>query len=373
VAHELAKQSLAGIGQSMAAELMIGKSLALENQVGGLVAADLERMKKIAAGCSSIHWTQPLLEAERERWAQIAEITNPCRGIAESLKIPTPTFASITADSAKAILEATLQHTTGLQQLAEEMSRVAFSATEAIHSSYLPFRIHALPASPTTEPSPLRARSKHSEAGHAQEPSIRSDSLLIPTPGNTSEINSKPDFPGEEARTQHLLNLLNRFLDSKEIPCDAREGLTSVIAWFKINQGRGCQVDGRKLNTLILAFLRDEHGLETPPEFQQLLSSGLLVPKHRTPNEPPELEPEIYTSTQLAKILTYNEASIRKLAGSVWKDGGGPQLLIRGTNWYVVGRGRADGGRGRGWSFQKKAGSIKPVVNYQGQSTNSIK
>ena len=53
------------------------------------------RLKGVAAGIDALQTMNPFLEAERDRWKQLAEIANPCKGVLEGLQMQ-----SIRLDSA---------------------------------------------------------------------------------------------------------------------------------------------------------------------------------------------------------------------------------------------------------------------------------
>ncbi len=328
----------------------IGEMLASQAKIGELIAADFQALRDVAAGIDRLQTLQPLLEAERERCRRMAAIGLPHHQLLDSLKIPTPGIQAFAEARSAGIQQAAERHSQALIEAASAMSRSAVIRAQAMSSLQIPVRVHAYPVSPATRSVLGRATQENQE----NRPQNNTD--LIPSPERTHEAVTKPDLLiGDEARTQELLNLLNSFVESKEISGDVREGLTSAIAWFKLNQRRYRQIDGRKLNLLIHAFLRDQHGLETPPEFDQLISSGLLIPSRNGPVEMPELEPEIYTSKQVAEHTTYTDANIRRIAKKAWKRASGPARIQKGSVWWVVAPPESRyGGRRCGWQFQKQ-------------------
>lgn len=330
----------------------------IENEISRAYRTELQQLEQVAAGFSSLRALNPFLEAERERWKRLEEVASPHRQLLESMTSATSAIKSITAELNNTVLDAARRHSQMLQQAT---TSALASQAAGVSSLYIPARIHAVATSPAAQPAPRRGHSRPRGAGQPAERPRAKSSLLIPIPGRSSEVDLKSKNQTDAEQTRHLLSLLNRFLESEEISADAKEGLTGAIAWFKLNQGCLSPHDGRKLNTLIHVFLRDQQGLGTPPEFHQLLSSGLLIPKPSHLQAAPELEPRIYTSTELAKELNYNEASIRRKAKAAWIEGGGPQPLGRGSNLYVVGRSCPGGGRKCGWKYQKLrlAGSRK--------------
>jgi hypothetical protein len=67
------------------------------------------RLKGVAAGIDALQTMNPFLEAERDRWKQLAEIANPCKGVLEGLQMQ-----SIRLDSAALI------GTESLRRMAED-------------------------------------------------------------------------------------------------------------------------------------------------------------------------------------------------------------------------------------------------------------
>lgn len=332
----------------------IKRIVSSQAQIRDLLEGDFQRLKAIATGAGSLQATNPFVEAQRERYERLAELVNPSRQLLENLEVSTRAMRGMAEATARAMRQMTASHSQVLQRAALGINCEAARRAAAFNSLHIPARIHALPASAPPEPHPRQETSSGRASGDQPKPQLRNSSLLIPSPERENAVGTQREQLNEEARTQNLLSTLNRFVESKEISSDVKEGLTSIITWFKFNQHLSDSEEGRKLNILIKAFLRYQHGLGTPPEFHHLLSSGLLVPQSSEPPEIPELEPRIYTSKEVAKALNYNEASIRKLAGAAWKDGGEPKVLRKGSEWYVVGRGSSDGGRKCGWQFQKR-------------------
>ena len=66
-----------------------------------------------------------------------------------------------------------------------------------------------------------------------------------------------------------------------------------------------------------------------------------------------ELEPIIYATSQLAKLLRCDESKIRRQAQLAAKEGDLPQELPGIKGYFVVMKGNPKGGQGCGWRFKK--------------------
>jgi len=153
-----------------------------------------------------------------------------------------------------------------------------------------------------------------------------------------------------------LLARLSRFIQSKEIPSDAREVLNATRTLCRLNQNQLTSDNRLELDLIMQAFIGAQFGLPTSMGSRQQLSSGLLVPIPNNQDQvtTPELEPRIYTSKELAEQMSYDDATIRRKAADSWQEGAVPQPLKGSQNWYVVGRGNSQGGRRCGWKFQQR-------------------
>lgn len=312
---------------------------------------DRARLKAVLADLSGANAFNGVLEAERLRREQLSALVDPTRGLLDDLKARTKELQSLVDSQSEGLRRMAELGSSGVQQLAAELSIGKLSEL------YSPLRIHAAPLAPARADEPQ----SHGSATRAPEQKVLQhsarSSLLIPAPAKQENPCAIPNQNLDSAGTQQLLNHLSRFLESEEIPCDARVGLSGTIAWWKLNQGSLNPEHGRKLNTLLLAFLQQQLGLEASPAHHDLLSSGLLVPsssERDVPEVVPDLDPKIYGSKELAEILRYHEANIRRLAAAAWKKGPGPQPLKKDSEWYVVAApDSSEGGRGCGWKFQR--------------------
>ena len=174
---------------------------------------------------------------------------------------------------------------------------------------------------------------------------------------STPEAPEQPPGWLDDKLDDELLARLSRFIQSEEIPSEAREGLSAIRTWCQLNQNRLTSDNSLEFNLIVQAFMRAQLGLPTSMGSpHQQLSSGLLVPRlnNRDQATLPDLEPRIYTSKELAKQLSYDDATIRRKAADSWQEGAVPQPLKGSQNWYVVGRGNSQGGRRCGWKFQQR-------------------
>ena len=86
----------ASLGKALSSALgaNITRGLVADIRIEGLISADLQRLKGVAAGIDALQTMNPFLEAERDRWKQLAEIANPCKGVLEGLQMQSIRFDS---------------------------------------------------------------------------------------------------------------------------------------------------------------------------------------------------------------------------------------------------------------------------------------
>jgi len=335
-------------------EMQLGRHYAIENLVAQQVAADRERLQQITAGISATQQINPLREAERELQEQLKAILHPCRGLLEGLRMQTSGLkqvAEVSSASLRLVAEAcsprlpSLDIDLGLDAIRALGTVGDFSALGDLHG---PVRIHAVPRLPNpATPCPGRCR----EALPDGAPFSSSQEALERAPGLL-------DTGLESKNSQKLLEELIRFQRSDEIPSDAREGMSVLTAWWKLNRLRITPDQSLEFNRTVHGFIGAQLGLTTAPDRHHQLKSGLLVPWDESREQLPavELEPRIYTSLELSKILNYNDSTIRRQAETAWTKAGGlgPCPLRKASNWYVVEAAEDGGGKNRGWKFQKR-------------------
>lgn len=140
----------------------------------------------------------------------------------------------------------------------------------------------------------------------------------------------------------------------------ARDMLNGFQTCFKLYESRLRPDETTQFNLMGHAFLQAQLGLLTTGGIHPQLSSARIIPSPNNQHQvtAPDLEPEKFTSKELKDLLGYyDEATIRRKASESWVEGAGPQPLKGLMDWYVVGRGNSDGGRRRGWKFQKLKGA----------------
>lgn len=224
-----------------------------------------------------------------------------------------------------------------------------------ISSQKVPLQIHAVPLFPSRISSlPWSLPEDNGSHENCEQVPSASTSLLL---GSEAQEDHSTWLENNHADNNQrmLLERLKQFVEKEEIPCDARDGLGGILTWWKLNKSKLNQDKSRQFNLMVLGFLRGELGLSTTSGTHQKLSSGLIVPlpNNQAQGKPPDLEPRIYTSKELAEQLRYDEATIRRKAADSWKEGTEPQSLKGHLDWYVVGRGSSGGGRRCGWMFQR--------------------
>ncbi|QPN66533.1 hypothetical protein [Synechococcus sp. CBW1006] len=237
----------------------------------------------------------------------------------------------------------------GLNAIAPLGSIGNLGAVAALADLHAPARIHAVPRLPTQ----IVLRFERSrEAFRDRQP-------LSPIP----EAPSHPEPTGwlddslEDEGGRRVLEQLSRFVRSEEIPSDAREGMSLLITWWKLNEHQITSDQSLEFNRIVQSFIGAQLGLTTSSDRHKQFKSELLVPLGESHQKLPavQLDPRIYTSFELSKILNYNDSTIRRQAESAWTNGGGlgPCPLKMGSHWYVVEAAEDGGGKNRGWKFQQ--------------------
>jgi hypothetical protein len=315
------------------AEAIRAKALSADIKIANLISADQARFQRVA-GMRDLQGMNPLLEAERERRERIAEAgTEWLRRMAEACA---PRIAP-------------MEFGLGLNAIAALGSIGNLAAVAALADLHVPVRIHAVPRLPTQNVlCPGRSR----EAFLDRQP-------LSPIPEAPAhpEPTGWPEDSLEDEGGRRVLEQLSRFVRSEEIPSDAREGMSVLITWWKLNGHRITTDQSLEFNRVVQSFIGAQLGLITSSDHHKQLKSGLLVPLSESRQMLPavELDPRIYTSFELSKILNYSDSTIRRQAEAAWTKAGGlgPCPLRRGSNWYVVEAAEDGGGQKRGWKFQQ--------------------
>ena len=216
-----------------------------------------------------------------------------------------------------------------------------FSALGDLHG---PVRIHAVPRLPNpATPCPGRCR----EALPDGAPFPSSQEALERAPGLL-------DTGLESKNSQKLLEELIRFQRSDEIPSDAREGMSVLTAWWKLNRLRITPDQSLEFNRTVHGFIGAQLGLTTAPDRHQELKSGLLVPRSHRPLPAPDLASEVHSTQQLKKQLHVSTDTLKRHARKACKKGPLPQPLPDFPDWFVVEESDPQGGQNRGWKFQKR-------------------
>jgi hypothetical protein len=307
---------------------------------------------------TALQGMNPLLEAERERWKRLAEIAHPCKGLLEGLRMQTSGLdrAGLAAtESLRRMAEACVPRIApmeiglGLNAIADLGSIGNLAAVTALTDLHVPVRIHAVPRLPSLcAPRPGRCRE-----AFLGRPTLSP----VPESPSHSELTGWLEDGLDDEGGRLLLERLSRFVLSEEIPSDAREGMSVLIFWWKLNGHRISSDQSLEFNRVVQSLIGAQLGLSTASVHHKQLKSGLLVPlsESRQKLSAVELDPRIYTSLELSKILNYNDSTIRRQAETAWTKAGGlgPCPLRTGSNWYVVEAAEDGGGKKRGWKFQQ--------------------
>jgi len=333
---------------SSALETNFGRSLSADMQIGNLISSDLVRLQGVAAGISALQGISPLLEAERERRERLAEMLNPCRGLIEGLRSQTSGWERIAEAS-----------TASFRRLAETCSPrlpsmeigLGIDAIRSLGSLggvvgfadlHGEMRIHAVPLL-----APRFWRPQESE----QEESPPALWSPQPAPERSSGL---LDAGVDSEDSQRLLEELIRFQRSDEISSDAREGMSQLNTWWKLNRHRITPDQSLEFNRIVQGFIGSQLGLTAAPDGHQQLSSGLLLPQSQSKTPAPDLAPEVYTTKQLAALLPTTTDTLKRHARNVCRRGPLPQPLPDFPDWFVVEESDPQGGQKRGWKFQKR-------------------
>jgi hypothetical protein len=326
--------------------------------IGRVVSADLLRLQRLTVGITALQGMNPLLEADQERRERLAELLNPCRGALEALRMQTSGLERV-AEASNASLRrmaeacapriAPMEIGLGLNAIAALGSVGNLAAVTALADLHVPVRIHAVPRLPSqSAPRPGRCRETFLD---------RAPLSPVPeAPSHPQPTGWMEDDLGDEGG-RRVLEQLSRFVRSEEIPSDAREGMSVLITWWKLNGHRISSDQSLEFNRVVQSFIGAQLGLTIASDHHKQLNRGLLVPlsERRQKHPAVELDPRIYTSLDLSKILNYNDSTIRRQAETAWTKAGGlePCPLKRGSNWYVVEAAEDGGGQKRGWKFQR--------------------
>ena len=340
---------------SAALDTNFARGLTADIKIASLISADQARFQRVA-GMTALQGMNPLLEAERERRERIAELLNPCHGALEALHGQTSGLERIAeagTESLRRMAEACapriapMEFGLGLNAIAALGSIGNLAAVAALADLHVPVRIHALPRLPTQNAlCPGRSR----EAFPDRQP-------LSPIP----EAPAHPEPTGwledslEDEGGQRFLEQLSRFVRSEEIPSDAREGMDFLLALWKLKKTGLSKTERRRLHLTVVDFLRQQIGVLPPAGGLQQLASGLLVPHPHGKTPAPDLDPEIFTTQQLAKKLPSTTDTLKRHAKKACENGPLPQQMPAFPGWFVVAQSDPKGGQGCGWKFQQRS------------------
>jgi len=342
---------------SSALEMNVARGLTADIQIESLISADLHRLRGVAS-MTALQGMNPLLQAERERWKHLAEIAHPCKGLLEGLRMQTSGLdlaALARTESFRRMAEACVPRVAPMEiglglSAIEDMSSVGnLAAVTALADLHVPVRIHAVPRLPSRS-APLPGRCREA---FLDRPPL---SPVQETPSHSEPTGWLEDGLDDKGG-RRVLEQLSRFVRSEEIPSDAREGMSVLIAWWKLNGHRISSDQSLEFNLVVQSFIGAQLGLTTASGHHKQLMSRLLVPLSESRQKLPavKLDPRIYTTYELSKILNYNDSTIRRQAETAWKKAGGlgPCPLRSEPKWYVVEAAEDGGGKTRGWKFQQ--------------------
>jgi hypothetical protein len=323
--------------------MQLGRLFPSENLIGQMLAADRQRLKQITTGISATQTMNRLLEAEQERTERLLEAFHPCRGLFEVLRNQTSGLEQLAAASSRNL--ASLDIGLGIDVISSSETVGEFTPPADLQGQ---LRIHAVPLLPS------RPRGRD-EADMRCAP--HTSLLQVP------EMTSDPlDAGSETDNSLMLLEELMRFQRSDQIPRDAREGISALTNWWKMHWLRITPDQSREFNRTVQRFIEGQLDLVAAPDVNRKRDGGPTIPGScESSRQQPDvdLDPRIYRSLKLSKILIYNDSTIRRQAEAAWRKAGGvgPCLLKKGSDWYVVAAPEDGGGKKTGWKFQKRQSS----------------
>lgn len=344
-------QASTGKALSSALGANFTRGLAADIQIGTLISADLQRLKAVAAGIDALQTMNPFLEAERERWKQLAEIANPCKGVLEGLQMQSIRFdsaAMIGTESLRRMAEdcaprfSSLDIGLGSDAIGVLGSIGNLSAFGDLHAE---MRIHAVPRLPSQRP----ARHEGFREAIPNRPPL---SPVPEAPNQTTPTGWLEDTLDDEGG-RRVLEQLSRFVRSEEIPSDAREGMDFLLALWKLKKTGLNKTEKHQLHLTVVDFLGRQLGVLPSADGLQQLASGLLVPHSHCKSPDPDLAPEIFTTQQLRRKLHSTTDTLKRHAKKACENGPLPQPMTAFPGWFVVSQSDPSGGQGRGWKFQQ--------------------
>ena len=362
------------IAKTLAGEKVMGKMALLGNQIGQLIAPERQLHHQITTGLCLIRSMNSLLEVERESRERLAEMLNPCSSAVSRLCMPTSgvqLIAEASTDSLRRIAEATAPRVAsmdfgrgwdaissmdcglGIDAIASLGSVGRLAALAAVADLNAPVLTHPVPRRPSFN-------------DHCHERCIETfpERLFIRSvPEAPKPATDWLDDSLDEEGGRMVLEQLNRFVRSEEIPNDAPEGMDFLFALWKLKRPGLSQAEGRQLNLKVQDFLRRQLDLMPPAGGHRLLESVLFVPhlqgENPSPVPAPDLAPEKFTTNQLSKKLPSTPDTLKRHAKRACDTGPLPQPMPAFPGWFVVSQSDPRGGHGCGWKFQQRNESKK--------------
>lgn len=341
---DLIAQQLSSIHSNAIADLLkppaIGMELsrlfAVETQISQLSAATL---------------INPWLEADRERREQLAELINPCRGLADGLHTQTSALRQLTEASSGTLHQIVKASAPALPSLdlglgLAENSTLGvtgdFSMIPGLDGS---LQIHAVPR--LMPPALVRA-------GSCRNP-WPDRAPWASTPEEPEQPAGLFDDNLDDQGGRRVLEQLSRFVRSEEIPSNAREGMDVLLGWWKLKGPGLSQAESHQFNLTVLGFLRNQLGVAPAADGAEAPRNGeLLVPHSQHQVSAPDLAPAVYTTLQLKKLLHLSTDTLKRHARKACSRGPLPQPLSDFPDWFVVEGSDPQGGQNRGWKFQQR-------------------
>jgi hypothetical protein len=247
----------------MAREMDLASRIALGGQTELLTASEFQLLKQITGGSSPIRLIHRLLKAEEERKQQLLQMITPIKGLLESMQLHTRDMARVAEASA------TPSHRIPEANALAAIRTITINCQRALSDFHVPVQIHALPRLAVLDPPRLGpCRENFSERTQ---------------PSPVPEAPSQPARKGwlEESLDaesgQRVLEQLSRFVRSEEIPSDAREGMSVLITWWKLNRLRITPDQSLSFNRIVQSFIGAQLGLTTATDDHKQLKSGLFV------------------------------------------------------------------------------------------------
>lgn len=148
--------------------------------------------------------------------------------------------------------------------------------------------------------------------------------------------------PSREARltplgTHQLHSQLHNFLALSATTANIKTAVAGLLAWWKLHELAISDADSGALVCLLHRFIHTWLMRQTPTVLPEPTARTLLPDACAPPAKAElELEPRIYSCSEVAQLHNYQDSTIRRCAIKSWRQGPGPYPLRGIPGFYVV-------------------------------------